>query len=161
MSTNAKRKRTHKQSRHDASAVERARGTVRSACVAAEQRFSRSGGNPINAWETIVMCTHSDVTPMPIPAWCITYLHGAAQQLLAAVDRGEARATAVSNALGFTRGGWSAVRAFASAARAVDAALLYDSLRYDAMPAADAYKEIRKYIRLKDDHSARGTSQKG
>jgi hypothetical protein len=152
----AKRKPTHKsRSRHDAPVVEGARATVRSACVAAEQRFSRSRGNPIHAWEAIFMCTHSDVAPMPLPAWCITYLHGAAQQLLAAVEREEAHATAVSKALGFTRGGWSAERAFASAARSIDAALLYGRLRYEGMPAANAYEEVRKYSHLREAYSAR------
>jgi hypothetical protein len=144
-----------KRSRRAAQTVEGARATVRSACVAAEQRFSRSSRNPIHAWEAILMCTQPAVAPMPLPEWCIAYLHEAAKQLLAVAGRGEARAAAVPNALGFTRSGWSAKRTLASDARAIDAALLYERLRYDGMRAAAAYDEVRKDAGLREDDSAR------
>ena len=68
---------------------EGARGTVRSACVAAQQRFLRSSGNPIHIWEAIWMCTNPAVAPMPLPDWCIAYLHKAAEGLLQASGDGE------------------------------------------------------------------------
>jgi len=67
---------------------EAARLTVKSHCVATQQRFSRSG-NPLHVWETIWMCTNPAVTAMALPGWCITYLHETAQGLLAARDDGE------------------------------------------------------------------------
>jgi hypothetical protein len=136
-------------------ANEDSRLTVRSACAAAEQRFSRSDGNPIHAWEAIRMCTHPDVTPMFLPAWCVAYLYKASQALLAAVEQSELHATLVSQALGFTRGGWSAGKDLASNAKATRAALLYDKFRLEGLSAATAYEEVRKHARLGDSDSAR------
>ena len=132
-----------------------ARATIRSACVAAEQRFSRSGGNPIHVWEAVWMCTQPAVAPMPLPPWCSAYLHQASQALLAAVQHNDTRTAVVSQALGFTRGGWSASKAFASAAKATRAAIQDRELRDQGMSAASAYEEVRKHARLGDADSAR------
>jgi hypothetical protein len=116
-----------------------------SACRAAEQRFSRSGGNPVHVWEAILICTQPGAPPRPPPEWCNAYLHKVSQALLATVKQPGAASTAVSQALGLTRGGWSAGKAAASAARATRAALLYLKCRDEGMSAAAAYESVRKH----------------
>jgi hypothetical protein len=153
------RRRTQPSSNSDAQ--EAARATVRSACVAAEQRFSRSGGNPLHAWEAIWMCTSSEVTPMPLPRWCIVYLHETAQGLIEAEGDGKKLAAFISRQLRFTRIGWTAVKARASAARATRAALLYDEHRSNGMSSAKAFDMVRETENLADISSARKLVKSG
>jgi hypothetical protein len=135
--------------------TEAARATIRSACVAAEQRFCRSDGNPVHAWEAIRMLTQPTVAPMPLPEWCNNYLHRASQALLAAAHDGATHASVVSRALGFTRVGWSTSKAFASDQKAIRAALRYEVFRDKGMSAASAYEELRKHARLAEADSLR------
>jgi hypothetical protein len=132
-----------------------ARMTVRSACVAARQRYSRSRGNPMHVWEAIWMCTSPAVAPMELPAWCIAYLHETAKGLLAAKGDGEKLAAFISRQLGFTRSGWTAVKARASATRAIRAALLYDEHCYNGFSSERAFEKVRENESLADVSSAR------
>jgi len=123
---------------------EGARQTVKSACVAAEQRYRRSDGNPRHVWEAIYMCTHPDVAPMMLPFWCTIYLHQVANGLLAAVGDGEKLAAFIAREIGFTKRGWSAVKDSAARSRATAAASLYDQLRCEGRTIAEAYEIVRE-----------------
>ena len=139
-----------------------ARATIRSACVAAEQRFSRSNRNPLHVWEAIWMCTSPDVAPMMLPDWCIAYLHEVAQGLLAAEGDGEKLAALIARQLKLTRAGWTAVKTRASAARAISAAGRYNELRFcDRMSSEEAYEKVREAERLADVSSARKLVKRG
>jgi hypothetical protein len=107
------------------------------------------------------MCTQPAVTPMPLPAWCTAYLHETAQGLLAADGHGERLAGLISRSLRFTRSGWSAVKARTSDARATRAALLYDQLRFEGTPSAQAYETVRKSAGLAEVLSARKLVRRG
>jgi hypothetical protein len=141
---------------------EDSRATVRSACVAAEQRFLRSGGNPRHAWEAICMCTSFAVAPMMLPDWCVPYLHQAAKGLLDAKGDGEKLTAFIAKQLKFTRNGSTAIKDSASAARAISAALRYDKLCFcDGMSSGKAYEEVRKQEGLADVSSARKLVKRG
>jgi hypothetical protein len=108
------------------------------------------------------MCTSPDVAPMMLPDWCIAYLHEAAQGLLAAEGDGEKLAAYIARQLKFTRAGWTAVKASASAARAISAACRYDELRfYDRMSSEEAYEKVREAEHLADVWSARKLVKRG
>lgn len=141
---------------------EASRATVRSACVAAHQRFCRSGGNPLHVWEAIVMCTSPSVAPMMLPDWCTSYLHEAGRGLLAAEGDGEKLAAYIVEQLKFARMGWTAVKARASAARAISAALRYDELRFcDNMSSDAAHEKVRESEGFRDVSAARKLVKRG
>lgn len=143
-----------------------ARRTVASACVAAEQRFSRSCGNPLEIWAAIEMITHPDVAPMAIPAWCLPYLHEAAKGLReaasgAAAKKGGAFSTVIARKLGFTRNGWSAPKDHAASARATEAALFYETLRAEGKPSSEALDTLCDHLNLGEPRSARALIKRG
>lgn len=140
---------------------EASQATVRSACVAAHQRFSRSG-NALHVWEAILMCTSPSVAPMMLPDWCISYLNETAQGLLAVEGDGEKLAAFIAKQLKFTKRGWTAVKARASEQRAISAALLYDELCFcEGMSPDEAYERVRQDKGFSDVSSARKLVQQG
>ncbi len=56
--------------------------TIRSAVNAAQQRYERSGGNPIHVWQAIWMCLQPGESVIPLPRWCTDYLHEAAANIM-------------------------------------------------------------------------------
>jgi len=92
--------------------------TVESALRATFQRYERSDGNPLHAWQAVWMCTHPEGDLVSLPRWCADYLYRAADALLALPEvlaltkrRDPSQsdtARQVSRALGLTRQGWSA-----------------------------------------------------
>jgi hypothetical protein len=101
------------------------------------------------------MLTQPTVAPLPLPEWCSNYLLKASGALLTAAHDGAMHASVVSQALGFTRAGWSASKAFASDQKAIRAALLYQELRYHGMSATSAYERVGKEARLVEADSVR------
>lgn len=140
---------------------EPARRTVKSACIAAEQRYHRSRSNPRHVWEAIHMCTHPDVAPMMLPFWCTAYLHQVANGLLAAEGDGDKLAALIAREIGFTKRGWSAVKDSASRSRATAAALLYDRLRFAGNTTVEAYEMVRENEGFADEVSARKLVRRG
>jgi hypothetical protein len=132
-----------------------ARATVRSACVAAEQRFSRSKNNPLHAWEAIWMCTGPSVAPMPLPDWCAAYLHEFANHLLNSGGDGKALTSFISEQLGITKKGWNAFMAKASDKRSIDAALLFDELTFSGSSVGEAYSKVMTQCGFSDRAQAR------
>jgi hypothetical protein len=140
---------------------EGARLTVKSACVAAEQRYRRSGDNPRHVWEAIRMCTHPDVAPMMLPSWCTAYLHQVANGLLDAAGDGEKLTAFIARELGFIKPGWSAIKDSAARSRATAAASLFEQLCWEGKTAAEAYESVREKEGYAEVVSARNLVKKG
>jgi hypothetical protein len=107
------------------------------------------------------MITHPQVAPMTLPQWCSDYLHQVSQALLAINVHGRKTTARISQALGFTGSGRSAIKARASADRAIRAALQYEELRWNKMTANQAYEVICSKNRLAEVDSARKLVREG
>ena len=107
------------------------------------------------------MCTSPGVAPMILPDWCIAYLHEIAEGLHSAKGDGEKLAAFIAGQLKFTRSGWTAVKAGASAARAINAAARYDELCSRGMSSKEAYAKVQEEGGFADVSSAKKLVKRG